>query len=162
MSGNSALPTISGLSSLLGLTAGFISAVALSVTTIYSKKLYDIGESTIGIMASRFWVLVIVSFALGNDVADFWNFVVQNAALVAGVAVFGVIVSLYLLQEGTRLCEPQVVEIVLASAPVFTFALQMLDERLVFSVHSAAANIIIAVIVGYGSYFHIKGQVYAS
>lgn len=156
LTGRSALQLLDTWQSIKGLIYAGIAALAFSCTTIFSKRLHDDGVGTVPIMAHRFYLLLVASVWAAGGVSEVLIFLIDNAFLMIVVAFFGAIASLYLLQEGTRLCEPMTVEMVVASAPIFTLLIQVFDDRLIMSTHSMFANLALVTVVSVTVYFQMR------
>ncbi|KAF7786297.1 hypothetical protein PRUB_a0815 [Pseudoalteromonas rubra] len=129
-SGLSAVKDVSSLEMTIGFTALIVSSISGSATTVYSKCLSDLNLRSSFIMCHRFYILIAAAFIMGGASLSFISFIVDNIWLLLFLSLFGVILSLYFLQEGIKHCEPLLVEMLLVFLPIFTLLIQAFDDRL--------------------------------
>ncbi|MEU4449373.1 DMT family transporter [Actinosynnema sp. NPDC050801] len=129
VSGRSAVGHIATGQAVVGLLLGLACGVACVGNVIYSKRLSDRGVSPLASLATRFFLMVAVSWAVlavGPGMS-----VVDEAVPAAGVvAVIGVALPSYLGQVGIKHVEPITASLVDTLSPVFAFLLQLADGRL--------------------------------
>ncbi|WP_051556547.1 hypothetical protein [Alkalihalobacterium bogoriense] len=97
------------------------------------KKLSERGWNSTTILAHRFYIIVPVTLIIATGNGSMKFVVFTDLIWIAVVTVFGVILPLYLLQLGIRVCEPFFVMISIAFIPVFTFFFQIFDTRVQWS-----------------------------
>lgn len=128
--GNSSLGEITTKDILHGSISALIGSVAMVGSSIFSKKLSDVGNPPVVIMAHRFYLLVGVAFFIALFArVDFFS-LLPVMPYVLALAAFGVILPLWALQVGIKNLDPLVVMILISTAPAFTYAIQLLDSRL--------------------------------
>ncbi|MCF5706109.1 EamA family transporter [Pseudomonas syringae] len=109
--------TVLGLMFLLG------SACTIASTTVLSKKLSDSHVPTAVVMSHRFYLLLIVAFALASPLSSIMRVLFDNILIVLFVAVGGTVVSLWALQKGIEKTDPMTTNLVVSAGPVITLAL---------------------------------------
>ncbi|WP_437487588.1 DMT family transporter [Sorangium sp. So ce1014] len=128
--GYSAVGAIDAPRAAVGIAATLLCGICVVGNTIFSKRLNDRAMDSRAVMAVRFFILI----ALGTLLLPTGSV----AALTSPgtlppiflIAIFGVIIPLYALQVGIARCEPIVVALTLATAPLFVYAVQFFDARL--------------------------------
>jgi drug/metabolite transporter (DMT)-like permease len=118
----------------LGLGMALLCGVCGVGTTVFSHRLKRNGFPADGVMAARFFALLVCGAFLLPDGA--WGQFAANWATVVVIAALGFIAPLYALQLGIARVDPLTVAILVAMAPAFAFAVQALDQRLAFSASS--------------------------
>jgi drug/metabolite transporter (DMT)-like permease len=134
----------------LGLAASFVCGVALACNVMFTKRLYDRGWRASQIMGARFWALLAAAaVAVAMEAPEQRGSSALAAVGVAAVvaAALGSVLSLYLVQLGIERLEPVTLALLLASGPIFTLVLQLLDPRLRLSLASAAIVTMATVLV---------------
>lgn len=129
----------------IGLFASLFAGSALALTGVFVKRLFDLGMDGRGILANRFYLTVFVLLLL-VDFDILHRQLTENAAQALLIALSTLIVPVMLIQSGIKRLEPITVNLLLCSAPLVTFVMQMLDSRLVPSLPTLAGNIVIVVI----------------
>lgn len=129
----SAVQNTSSSEALLGLAAAFMGGVGQVITTLSTKRLVNQGWGADGIMAHRFYFLIVVAFffAIENNdliVRDHFDFFAISV-----VSFFGILLPLWILQKGIILSSPFTVSVLLSLGPLITLLFQSLDSRLVWS-----------------------------
>ncbi|MGX7828005.1 EamA family transporter [Actinokineospora sp. 24-640] len=148
VSGNSGVGDIDTGQAVLGLALGFACGVACVGSVIYSKRLSDHGLTPLSSLSVRFFLMIVVSWAL---VATSDEPGIGPAFLPAAlIAVIGVALPSYLGQLGIKYVEPITASLVDTLSPVFAFLLQLLDGRLTPSALTLACILAITVLVGIG------------
>ncbi len=149
LSGNSGLSMVSLPAAVLGLACAVGGGTFQALTTVFTKKLGALGWTANQVMAHRSYLLILVSlvFALqgpGLSVAS------QNQVLGIAVAtVFGVTLSLWILQKGILLVPAFKVTSIISLAPIATLTFQLLDDRISWSNASAVGCLIVVVFTIY-------------
>lgn len=129
-------------STWLGLLASVLAGMALAATSVFVKRLYDLGVEGRTILANRFFLTVLVLLFL-VDYSVLWNELALNAPQAFLIAFSTLIVPVLLIQEGIKRLEPITINMLLCSAPLVTFALQLFDGRLVPSIPTLIGNTLI-------------------
>lgn len=128
--GYSAVGAINAPRAAMGIGATLLCGMSVVGNTIFSKRLNDRQINPRAIMAVRFFLLI----ALGAILLPHGSAAVLASpgtlAPIFLIAVFGIIIPLYALQIGIARCEPIVVAMTLATAPLFVYAVQFFDARL--------------------------------
>ena len=125
---------------LLGLSAGeggamaaigcafvVVSGAAITIATLYAKRLHDHGASAAAVVATRFLgVLAVGGIALSFGPAEARAAATSSATwlALAPAAVGLMALPIYLNQIGVKLASPLTVRVLLALGPVFLVALQ--------------------------------------
>jgi drug/metabolite transporter (DMT)-like permease len=115
---------------VFGVVACVLTSVSLSGVTHYTKRLGEAGMSVREMMATRFVVLIVATFVLLVTRGSFGPYSPGNVAAILAISVVGVIVSLYLLQQGIVRTEPITVSMLFGTNLLITYAVQFLDPRL--------------------------------
>jgi drug/metabolite transporter (DMT)-like permease len=136
--GQTAVGHVSASAQLLGFGASLVAGLALVLTVIYAKRLYDRRWAPGSVMAARFWLLS--AAAAVAVVATHAPIALSTADLLGILAIilFGTVAPLYVLQIGLSRIEPMALAVMFSTAPVFTLVLQALDARLHWSPQSIA------------------------
>lgn len=156
------LATASGGSSAIGdLPAGelvfgtvvcVLTSVSLSGVTYYTKRLGDAGMSVPQMMASRFVALIVASLVLLLVRGSFGAYSPGNVGAILAIGFLGVIVSLYLLQQGIVRTEPITVSMLFGTNLVITYAAQFLDPRLHQSHHTLIGILVLSAAMCVGTW----------
>ncbi|TNM28820.1 DMT family transporter [Streptomyces sedi] len=130
-SGRSGLGEIAAGDVARGLAFTLSCAAGSAANILYMKRLNDAGCDPGSVLATRFVLIGVVSWAL----VALEGAPGLHAALVPGVvvAVIGVGVPLCVLQAGVRHTEPITTSLLLCLSPLFALLLQLGDGRLRFS-----------------------------
>ncbi len=134
----SGLPTASPWSAaLLGTGLAAMSGAAIAWAIVLTKGLHEHSVSARQVVAIRFVALVVVAGALtapraGSLLASMPGSIGDIGAL-AILGLLTIALPIYAVQMAVVALPPLTVELVVAMAPVATFALQLLDGRLRFS-----------------------------
>ena len=116
-----------GVAALVGCLFVTISGAAITVATLYSKRLHDAGASAAAVVSTRFvGVLAAGTLALALGPAEASAAVTSAETWLAlAPAAFALMaVPIYLNQIGIKLANPISVRVLLALGPVFLIALQ--------------------------------------
>jgi drug/metabolite transporter (DMT)-like permease len=151
LSGRSGLAEIGMSASVIGLTAATVGGFSQALNTIATKQLANRGWSANQIMTHRFYLLIVVAGVLASTGPGLALHGTSQAALLAIATVLGVIAPLWPLQRGIILSEPFTVAALLSLAPILTYLFQGFDDRLHWSVASAAGCAVVAVSTIYGT-----------
>ncbi len=108
---------------VLGLTFLIGSACTIASTTVLSKKLSDLHVPTSVVMTHRFYLLLLVAFALASSRSSLVQVLADNILIVLFVAVGGTVISLWALQKGIEKTDPMTTNLVISAGPVITLAL---------------------------------------
>jgi drug/metabolite transporter (DMT)-like permease len=116
-----------GTAALVGCAFVIVSGAAITIATLYAKRLHDEGASAAAVVATRFLaVLAAAAIALSLGPADARNAAISPATWLALVpaAFMLMAVPIYLNQIGVKRASPLTVRVLLALGPVFLIALQ--------------------------------------
>lgn len=116
-----------GSAALIGCAFVIVSGVAITIATLYAKRLHDEGASAAAVVATRFLgVLAAAAIALSLGSAEVRNAAVSPAMWAALVPAAFLLMALpiYLNQIGVKRTSPLTVRVLLALGPVFLIALQ--------------------------------------
>jgi drug/metabolite transporter (DMT)-like permease len=116
-----------GVPALVGCVFVVVSGAAITIATLYAKRLHDDGASAAAVVATRFLgVLAAGMVALSFGPMEARAAVVSPAAwlALAPAAFLFMAVPIYLNQIGIRLVSPLTVRVLLALGPVFLIGLQ--------------------------------------
>ncbi|WP_432089385.1 EamA/RhaT family transporter [Streptomyces sp. bgisy095] len=128
--GSSAIGDLPTGELVFGVVACVLTSTSLSGVTYYTKRLGDAGMSVRQMMASRFVALIVATLAILLFRGSFEAYSPANVGAILAISVVGVIVSLYLLQQGIVRTEPITVSMLFGTNLVITYAVQFLDPRL--------------------------------
>jgi len=145
LSEQSAVRNTSQTHIMIGLVAAFVGGFGQVLTTISTKHLADKNWNASQLMAHRFYLLMAVA---GIAALSGPGLIIQSIPDLSGlilVAIFGVLVPLWLLQKGIIHSTPFTVSVLLALGPLMTLCFQVFDSRLSLSLWSAIGCIIIVV-----------------
>lgn len=129
-SGSSAIGDISTAGFLFGLLMCLLTAVAVVGNTFCTKRLSASGMSVSQMMACRFVLLIVLTYVLLLTRDSFAPYTAANIGTVLAISALGVIVSLYLLQQGIVRTEPNTVSLLFGTNLLITYAVQLFDPRL--------------------------------
>lgn len=128
--GSSAIGDVPTGKLVFGVVACVLTSISLSGVTYYTKRLGDAGMSVRQMMASRFVVLIVATLAILVFRDSFAAYSPGNVGAILAISVIGVIVSLYLLQQGIVRTEPITVSMLFGTNLVITYVVQFFDPRL--------------------------------
>lgn len=128
--GSSAIGDVPTGKLVFGVVACVLTSISLSGVTYYTKRLGDAGMSVRQMMASRFVVLIVATLAILVFRDSFAVYSPGNVGAILAISVIGVIVSLYLLQQGIVRTEPITVSMLFGTNLVITYVVQFFDPRL--------------------------------
>ncbi len=141
-----------GMTALIGCVFVTVSGAAITVATLYSKRLHDAGASAAAVVSTRFLgVLAASAIALAFGPAEASNAVMSAQTwLSLTPAAFALMaLPIYLNQIGIKLASPISVRVLLALGPVFLIALQTAVGGMKLSGYSlagVAAYCVIAIV----------------
>jgi len=138
VSGAGALPLgVAALGVILAAGAG----ISISVNTVLCKKLNEDGVNPTALVALRFPGAIVLAAVLSGPPADIARALAPAGALVpvAAAALLLIVFPIYVSQVGISLASPLTVRVALSLGPVFVFALELIEGRLVSSPYSLAA-----------------------
>ncbi|MER5938267.1 EamA/RhaT family transporter [Streptomyces sp. NPDC001928] len=121
---------------VFGLVMCFLTSISLSGVTYYTKRLGDAGMTVPQMMASRFVALIVATLTLLIVRDSFGPYSPGNVGAILAISVVGVIISLYLLQQGIVRTEPITVSMLFGTNLLITYITQFLDPRLHQSQHT--------------------------
>jgi drug/metabolite transporter (DMT)-like permease len=154
--GQSSVGAIGAADATFAITCVLVCGIANGGITVISKRLADRKVTASQVIASRFWLLLAGGLAFVLSRGQDMGALADHAGGVAMIAVFGVIVPMFVLQKAIERAEPMTVVLVGSTVPVFAFAFQQLDSRLTFSWLSfAGVTAIFAIVIG-GTYRRIR------
>ncbi|MGW1812897.1 EamA family transporter [Streptomyces sp. NPDC002125] len=128
--GESAIGDVPTGQLVFGVVMCVLTTVSLSGVTYYTKRLGDAGMSVRQMMASRFVVLIVATFAMLVARDSFGPYSPGNIGAILAISLVGVIISLYLLQQGIVRTEPITVSMLFGTNLVITYVVQYVDPRL--------------------------------
>jgi drug/metabolite transporter (DMT)-like permease len=136
---------------LSGVIAAVIGGVAQSLTVIAIKQLGDYGWKPRKILAHRFYLLAI-STAIAARFGPGLSVHIQDQIVPLSITtLFGIVLPLWSLQKGVLLSDPFTVSALIATGPVLTYVLEGFDNRINWSITSAAGCILVALFTLYAS-----------
>jgi drug/metabolite transporter (DMT)-like permease len=153
VSGNAAMDWNAGTA--FGIAASIAAGVALTTASVFVKRLFELRLDARAILANRFYGAIAVLLILVDHgiLLDVLRTQLASATLIA----FGtIIIPILLLQAGIRVLEPLVVNMVLSTSPLVTFAMQYLDVRLTPSPYTLVGNFLIVVIALWSVVSHAR------
>jgi drug/metabolite transporter (DMT)-like permease len=130
-----------GRPALIGVLFVVVSGAAITIATLYAKRLHDHGASAAAVVAMRFLgVLVAALVALAIGSADARDAVAAPATwrTLAPAAFLLMAVPIYFNQIGVKRTNPLTVRVLLALGPVFLIALQTFAGGVALSGYSLA------------------------
>ena len=116
-----------GMAALIGCVFVIGSGAAITIATLYAKRLHDQGASAAAVVATRFLgVLAAAAVALSLGPVEARATATSSATwlALAPAAFMLMAVPIYLNQIGVKLASPLTVRVLLALGPVFLIALQ--------------------------------------
>ncbi|MER5553535.1 EamA/RhaT family transporter [Streptomyces sp. NPDC002793] len=128
--GESAIGEVPTGQLVFGIVMCVLTTISLSGVTYYTKRLGDAGMSVRQMMASRFVVLVVATFVLLVVRDSFGPYSPGNVGAILAISLVGVIISLYLLQQGIVRSEPITVSLLFGTNLAITYVVQYVDPRL--------------------------------
>lgn len=148
VTGRSGMGDVGPGAATVGIALTLICGLASTANVIYSKRLSDAGQSPQAVLAVRFFLMMVVTWAM---VAFDDNPQLVEAALPGLViAVIGVGLPMYLIQVGIKHTEPITASLITALSPPFAFLMQLPDQRLQVSAPTLVGIIGITALVGVG------------
>ncbi|MFG2863476.1 DMT family transporter [Streptomyces sioyaensis] len=150
--GASATGNVSGGELVFGVVVCVLASTSLAGITYYTKRLGDAGMPVPQILASRFVFLIVATFVLMLARGSFGTYTPQSIGAIFAISVFGVIISLYLLQQGIMRTEPITVSMLFGTNLVITYVAQFLDPRLHQSQHTFIGILILSAAMSLGTW----------
>jgi drug/metabolite transporter (DMT)-like permease len=118
-----------------------VSGVAITIATLYAKRLHDAGASAAAVVSTRFLGVLaaaVVALSFGSEQARAEAFSTATWLALAPAAFLFMAVPIYLNQIGIKLASPLTVRVLLALGPVFLIALQTAAGGMTLSGYSLA------------------------
>ncbi|MFB4424343.1 EamA/RhaT family transporter [Streptomyces sp. QL37] len=128
--GGSAIGDVPAGELAFGVVMCVLTSVSLSGVTYYTKRLGDAGMSVRQMMASRFVALIVSTFVILLVRDSVGAYSLDNVGAILAISLVGVIISLYLLQQGIVRTEPITVSMLFGTNLLITYAVQFADPRL--------------------------------
>ncbi|MEU6662617.1 EamA/RhaT family transporter [Streptomyces sp. NPDC046821] len=128
--GDSAIGDVPTGKIVFGVVMCVLTTISLSGVTYYTKRLGDAGMTVRQMMASRFVVLIVATFVILVARDSFGAYSPGNVGAMLAISLVGVIISLYLLQQGIVRTEPITVSMLFGTNLVITYVVQFVDPRL--------------------------------
>ncbi len=116
-----------GTTALIGCAFVIVSGIAITIATLYAKRLHDAGASAAAVVATRFLGVLVaaaVALSLGPDDARQAATSAASWKALLPAAFMLMAVPIYLNQIGVKRASPLTVRVLLALGPVFLIALQ--------------------------------------
>ncbi|MER2000590.1 MAG: hypothetical protein ABS882_12505 [Lysinibacillus sp.] len=132
LSGSSGVTEQISIQTLIGLIASVICGIGAIYCTEYSKVLNKIGWTSSMILSKRYYVVIVLSFAVTYD--QIILYFMDNIGWILLVTALGVIAPSYFMQKGVQYTNTFLVMMLLGFIPVFTFFFQLFDSRLQYSI----------------------------
>lgn len=130
-----------GMPALIGCAFVIFSGIAITIATLYAKRLHDHGASAAAVVSTRFLgVLAAGLIALSFGAPEAREAAVSRATwlALAPAAFLFMAVPIYFNQIGIKLASPLTVRVLLALGPVFLIALQTMAGGMKLSGYSLA------------------------
>ncbi len=139
---------------ILGIVLTLVCGLASTGNVIFSKRLSEAGCSPRSVLATRFGLMVAISwiFVALDDAPRLGEAFLPSAV----IAVIGVALPMYLFQVGVRHTEPITASLITTLSPVFALLLQLPDARLRPSAVSLACIVGITALVAAGVYVRAR------
>ena len=134
--GKSAVGVISNAETWIGFGCTLLCGVGMTFCTLFSKKLNENGFTSHEIMATRFWLLVLIAGLITLLKNNIIPESIHELYSILIISLGGNIVGLYLLQKGIERLEPLTVSFFFAGGPIAVLPFQLLDSRLNLSTSS--------------------------
>lgn len=131
--------------SSFGIFLAILAGLALALTNILVKLLFDRGFSGRKVLAHRFYATILLLLGLGDHSSIVFE-ISQHWLAITTIALSTIIIPLLLIQEGIRRVEPFTVNMVLSTAPITTFLFQYFDSRIVPSPLTFIGNVLITAV----------------
>ena len=162
LSGRSGLATGDAATALLGLGLLLVSGASITISLLYSKRLQDAGVNAEVVTAVRYIALIALA---GSVVA--WKGGLRGIETVGDVATLSalttilIVLPLYAFQVGVGLTTPLTAQVLRSLGPVFVFAAQQIDGRLVYSTPTLVCIVmysVAAIVANVAHGWHPKAQ----
>jgi len=134
LSGRSGLPAGDEGSNLVGLVLLTVSGSSITLSLLYSKRLHDHGVSAEAVTAVRYLLLILLAGCIEavkgrmGDIAD-----IGDLAMLSATSTALIVMPLFALQVGIAVTAPLTAQVIRSLGPVWVFALEQIDGRLVYS-----------------------------
>lgn len=153
LSGKSGIYNNSYIESVYGLFFCFLTGLGIVGNTIYSKRLSKSGCSTSFVLATRFYLMLIIAiiiFFCDPTHAEPFDLLKNNFSGIVLLALLGIMLPLYFLQKGIERVEPMTISLLIVLGPILTYLLQFFDNRLSLSYYTLMSILIAVGFVIYG------------
>jgi drug/metabolite transporter (DMT)-like permease len=130
-----------GAAAFIGSVFVVVSGAAITIATLYAKRLHDAGASAAAVVSTRFLGVLaaaVVALAFGPEQARAEAVSPATWLALAPAAFLFMAVPIYLNQIGVKLASPLTVRVLLALGPVFLVALQTAAFGMTLSGYSLA------------------------
>lgn len=127
----------------IAIVASVVCGIGAVLCSEYSKALSDIGWTSSMILAKRYIAIIVLSLIFTYDVV--LPYIWDNVYWIVAVTIGGVLLPNYFLQKGIQYTSTFIVMMSLSFVPVLTFAFQLFDPRLLFSMWTLAGVSILLV-----------------
>lgn len=146
LSGHSSKVTTVPSSAIAGVVLSIGCGLALSLNTIFTKRLRDGGCAEINILAHRFYLLLatLPTFIEAGLVSAYLHEIPLEILAITALNVFIPIIA---IQRAVSFVDPLTIGVVISITPATTYAFQLLDARLDLSVYTLAGNVVIVLFV---------------
>ena len=131
----------------IGMLFCFIAGASIVGNTIFSKKLSSAGMKASFVLATRFYLLILVAIIMWIYDGHETTHVIDNTTNIALLGILGIGIPLYILQLGIERSDPITVAMIIALGPVFTYVFEVFDHRLILSTYTLSSVVIIVLLV---------------
>jgi hypothetical protein len=134
LSDKSGMIAASETTSLLGLAALVVSGISITISLLYCKRLHDHGVGADVVTSVRYVLLILIAAGVVWRKGELVGVGSSgDAALLTLLATVLIVLPLFAFQVGVALTAPLTTNVLKALGPVFIFALQQVDGRLICS-----------------------------
>jgi drug/metabolite transporter (DMT)-like permease len=134
LTGRSGLPVGNVMATFAGLCLQMVSGSAITISMMYSKRMSDAGINAEVITALRYFGLIALAAVMTFTRSGFRGIESPlDFATIALLATALMIVPLFALQVGITRTSPLTTHVIRALGPVFVFALEQVDGRMLHS-----------------------------
>ena len=130
-----------GAAALIGCAFVIVSGAAITIATLYAKRLHDAGASAAAVASTRFLGVLaaaVVALSLGPEQARTAALAPATWLALAPAAFLFMALPIYLNQIGVKRTSPLTVRVLLALGPVFLIGLQTVAGGMKLSGYSLA------------------------
>lgn len=131
--GISGIGEVSSFNFIFGSICVIMCGIGMAATTLVTKKLMNERWHPSRILVSRSYIMLLISLFIILTKINQLQFSFSLIPAVLLIAFIGNIIPLYIYQLGVQRVEPFKISIMLLFLPIFTFILQLFDQRLEFS-----------------------------